>query len=296
MKYVPPFGATDPDEVYLNRNLGTGTAGSKVDAKFFNDLQAEIMNLLDTAGIVPDDGDLTQVYQAVLAIVAANVTPGGDMFKADNLSGLTSLNTALNNLGIFQERGTDIASAATTEIGNADSFYVRVTGNTGITSLGTAAARKWVWVEFTGTPLLTHSADLDLIGDANIQVAAGDRALFVKTDADSWSMLFYERNNGTPLTLAPHPDFTNSKAASGYQKLPNGVILQWGTGTLASGTTGVTFPIAFPNACTFFNSGMVNNANSTAYTTIFTAPTTTGCTVYSNNAYNLPIRWFAIGY
>lgn len=47
-----------------------------------------------------------------------------------------------------------------------------------------------------------------------------------------------------------------SLAASGYQKLPGGVILQWGTGpssgTLAAGATGsgtITWPIAFPTAC-----------------------------------------------
>lgn len=40
-----------------------------------------------------------------------------------------------------------------------------------------------------------------------------------------------------------------SKSSSGYQYLPNGLILQWITsGGQANGTT-VNFPIAFPNAC-----------------------------------------------
>lgn len=193
MDHIPPFGG-NPTDNYVDRNVALGVPGSKVPAKFFNDMLAEILNVIDQAGLTPDENDLTQLYQAI-AVLAA----GGDMFKADNLSGLASLTAALTNLGIFQPRGTSIAAAATTEIGNADSFYIRVTGNTGIASLGTGTARKWVWVEFTGTPLLTHSADLDLIGDANIQVRTGDRALFIQTDADSWSMIFYQRNDGTAL-------------------------------------------------------------------------------------------------
>jgi len=47
-------------------------------------------------------------------------------------------------------------------------------------------------------------------------------------------------------------DFTSSKAANGYQKLPSGVILQWGRNSYNSsdGSNGtvVSLPIAFPNA------------------------------------------------
>ena len=41
-----------------------------------------------------------------------------------------------------------------------------------------------------------------------------------------------------------------SLASSGYQKLPGGLILQWGTlTTSASADSPITFPIAFPTAC-----------------------------------------------
>lgn len=39
-----------------------------------------------------------------------------------------------------------------------------------------------------------------------------------------------------------------SLAASGWQRLPSGLILQWGTANGASATGTVTFPIAFPNS------------------------------------------------
>ena len=54
----------------------------------------------------------------------------------------------------------------------------------------------------------------------------------------------------TVLNLA---EFTNLKAENGYQRLPNGLILQWGKLTsdryLGESTQSITFPIAFPTAC-----------------------------------------------
>ena len=47
--------------------------------------------------------------------------------------------------------------------------------------------------------------------------------------------------------------YTQSLAANGYQKLPSGLIIQWGSDVYASGAGGrktVSFPIAFPNTCT----------------------------------------------
>ena len=41
----------------------------------------------------------------------------------------------------------------------------------------------------------------------------------------------------------------NSLGTNGYQKLPNGLIFQWGIHSRSTGTTTITFPIAFPNGC-----------------------------------------------
>lgn len=55
---------------------------------------------------------------------------------------------------------------------------------------------------------------------------------------------------GTTLTTSSFTGSNRSLAASGYQKLPGGLIIQWGQ--IASGGSGnsdsVTYPIAFPNA------------------------------------------------
>ena len=65
-----------------------------------------------------------------------------------------------------------------------------------------------------------------------------------------------------------------SLAANGYQKLPSGLIIQWGTATTsASAGVAVNFPIQFPNSLLLLSS----NADSpNAYFANFTSRTTSG--------------------
>jgi len=52
----------------------------------------------------------------------------------------------------------------------------------------------------------------------------------------------------TPLQLAQAFMGTNqSLASNGYQKLPNGVLIQWGNSSPTSLSSSVIFPISFPN-------------------------------------------------
>lgn len=99
------------------------------------------------------------------------------------------------------------------------------------------------------------------------------------------------------ITLANLASFAKSLANSGYQKLPSGLILQWGRGTFVGGDAGlqtVTFPTAFPNAC----------LNGSA--TVFVAAQTYAIGVDNLSATSMrlglsyqtppPFMWIAIGY
>ena len=90
-----------------------------------------------------------------------------------------------------------------------------------------------------------------------------------------------------------------SLATSGYTKLPNGMIIQWGgyVGTGIAASAAQTFPIAFPNALFKVVTGGVNAANGGHgdYQTSWTANGLTGFTGYGyNNSGNC--TWIAIGY
>lgn len=77
MEYNAPVGAADPDDPYIDGNPATGTAGSAVPAAAIEDVQREIVNAILAAGIDPDDGDLSQLAAAIIALAPAS--PAGSM-------------------------------------------------------------------------------------------------------------------------------------------------------------------------------------------------------------------------
>jgi len=114
----------------------------------------------------------------------------------------------------------------------------------------------------------------------------------------------------TDLVRGLPADFTSSKAANGYQKLPSGVIMQWGLdtpfslGSNSSAIHSITFPIAFPNGVLFADcSKHIDNNGSASQVSAdvkIGTPSTTGLTIaYDNlgpNAKTVGGAWLAIGY
>jgi len=72
MQFIPPFGETGSTP-YADRNTSLGVDGSRVPAQFFNDILAELLELITFAGLTPSAGDLTQVRQAIQAMILAGV-------------------------------------------------------------------------------------------------------------------------------------------------------------------------------------------------------------------------------
>jgi len=100
-------------------------------------------------------------------------------------------------------------------------------------------------------------------------------------------------------------DSTGSKlqtlGSTGYQKLPNGVIIQWGYSSVAPGASGgttVTFPITFPTAFTGISTQVSDTITSTITTALLISSISTSSvklgTTYASG--NLPVYWIAIGY
>ncbi|WP_457641459.1 gp53-like domain-containing protein [Persephonella sp.] len=97
-------------------------------------------------------------------------------------------------------------------------------------------------------------------------------------------------------------DFTNYlNIDGGYQKLPSGLILQWGriAGITTTGAVvNITFPIAFPNAIAYLNCIYGYNYTTSAERNIYiTTWSLTGASVDLGNATTQDYAyWFAIGY
>ncbi len=89
----------------------------------------------------------------------------------------------------------------------------------------------------------------------------------------------------TPLGLSNFTGANQSLGASGYQKLPGGMLLQWGTITLGDGAYGTwTFPTTFPTACLHVGGGIateVGNSDAQANGPLpYGTATTTSCPFY----------------
>ena len=92
--------------------------------------------------------------------------------------------------------------------------------------------------------------------------------------------------------------FALSAGTSGYQKLPGGLIIQWGKYT-GNNTTGVslTFPIAFPNNAYFLMTSATLNGsssfNSSTASSGYSSLSTSGATIFGGTQTNN--TWLAIG-
>lgn len=91
------------------------------------------------------------------------------------------------------------------------------------------------------------------------------------------------------------------RAASGYLKLPGGIMIQWGVATsVASGSvTAVSFPTAFPSTCFLVIAGFRDNSGSATTETGTCGTggyTVSGFDLYNRTSNTHSFNWIAIGH
>jgi hypothetical protein len=255
---------------------------------------------LTLSGTVTSSGNLTLGGSLSGINLASQVT--GTLPIANGGTGATVAATALSNLGGVTQAGARSALSFVAGSGayNASTGVITIptnnnqiangsgfTTNTGtVTSVsGTGSASG---LTLSGT--VTTSGNLTLSGTVN-SLAAGTYNISISGNAATAG----EVTNGVYTT-----DFTGanqSKSTSGFQKLPGGVIIQWGNATVQTGVGAPelndNFPIAFTTVYSFVAS---RSSGSTSSDGDFT-------TAFSNTAYGARYRvsgantfsWIAIG-
>lgn len=78
MEYIKPLDGVAADAPYVDDNPQAGIDGSVVPAAFFNAMQAEVLAVIEGAGLTPTAANMAQLYEAILALISAAITPGED--------------------------------------------------------------------------------------------------------------------------------------------------------------------------------------------------------------------------
>jgi len=160
-------------------------------------------------------------------ITVSGGTFSGTIAGSPTYSGLITFSAAVNHA-----KGSDIASATSTDIGAATGNYVVVTGTTTITSFGTVVAGTQRIVRFSGALLLTHHAtSLILPTAADITTATGDVANMVSEGSGNWRCTSYTRATGAALaatdaTISTSDITTNDASTTKHgwlAKVPNDI-------------------------------------------------------------------------
>jgi microcystin-dependent protein len=160
-----------------------------------------------------------------MADVAANLKSWSTTAGSNSPAGTTAVGTGLApNLREIQKvvrqdlahKGSDIASASTTDLGAVAGLMHDITGTTTITSFGTVDAGIWKIVKFEGALTLTHnSTSLILPGGTSILTVSGDIGIFISEGSGNWRCVSYT-SVGRDMPCGTVAPYAGSAAPSGW--------------------------------------------------------------------------------
>lgn len=182
----------------------------------------------------------------------------------------------------------NVSSASTVNLttGAPDTRHINITGTTRITGFTVEAGRAY-FVRFDSALTLTNSGSIVTQSGANITTSAGDTCIIRSTAANVVEVLSY----------MPAGGWGKSLTTNGYQKLPGGMIIQWGYVIMPNGASSgsVTFPIAFSALLSMSSTGRSNSAIDPG-----TLSMNTGASGFTWNRFgttnNTGFYYIAIGY
>ena len=180
-------------------------------------------------------------------------------------------------------QGADIASASSIQPGS-DGTIFNVTGTTTINTITNTNSIKKVTLIFTGALTVTSSGNISLNG-GNFLTASG-YTLSLVWNGSAWKEVSRSPNiSGNPL--------------SGWTKLANGLIIQWGQTGAGGNPTTITFPIPFPTGCVSVTATNTTSGFPTQWVSVGNF-STSGFQIFagqpSGTAPTVAASWIAIGY
>jgi hypothetical protein len=279
------------------RTFNVADATSNTNAVSKSQLDTQVANLI------------TEIKKTYIPFCAksGNVTNGqGDLFTYSGLTVTPKIGGAYANLVISDYKGlqTTITSAAALSMtGKVDGTYnIFIKPDSTLYAQNNTIYRQaarptmidgdvWFNTSIQPASCIKYSGGTDIeFLDVPLGVAT------VKTGAITSLTTNPFNQNGFSVNVNT---FTQSLGTNGWTKLPNGLILQWGTNntlTSSNGVLSINLPITFPNA--FLNAQVANGLNSTSGSYICRAIILSNATIglQTTNVFTAPYYWLAIGY
>jgi len=235
------------------------------------------------------------------------------------LAGLSNATTARSNLSVYSIAQCDATfapiagnSAQTFLVGSASSSNHAVRKSQFDAKTGQATESTAGIAEIaTNAETLAGTSDTVVVTPLKLQYMIDNKGATTSAKGTVELATNAETITGTDTERAITPSnivglFSDtgrqSLGTSGYQKLPGGLIIQWGSGLLTTAST-VSFPIAFPTACLNVqvtpDSSTSVGVEAAGARLLTTTTFTFDGVIFSGgtpSASNLTAYWFAIGY
>ncbi len=275
----PPAVEASPSTGYpTDGNPSTATPATIPGARWFHQIGEELRGIITAAGLTPSDSDLTQLQQAVTAMI----NQGGikTSVRASTTANIVNLaGGAPNTLDGVTLAANDRILVKDQSTGSQNGIYVVTTLGTGVNGTWTRATDADGVGELIAGSLVTV-AEGTLNADT-IRELSTDGAITIGTTALTFALV-----GGV---------FTHLFSGSGYSKLPGGLILQWKPVAAVVGTDfSGSWPIAFPNAILCLSTRTDYAAGSGTITNVSVNGTATGYTGRASGTITVAI--LAIGY
>lgn len=293
---TPPSVPASPSSGYPTAgNPGAGTPATKPGPYWYHMVMEELMAIISAAGITPAQGNLTQLLTALRSAGVFQTAPQFD--NTQKAATTEFVQRALGNFAGFREL------AVNTTLDASDCGKVITVNNATITltlpaATGLAAGAAITFCNISPQGIATVTIQRQ---GADYIWANSGQVLTSFTLAPNESVTLVRQTAGAWKQVSGQIGFGSSLAASGYQKLPSGLIIQWGYVASVDPTVGgtnVTLPIAYPN--NHLSSVAVQATADTTSIAAFSAIGGVGGSKSSirltqNSGAGKPAHWYSIG-
>lgn len=260
------------------------------------------------SGAQPFDDTLTALAALVFVADKLIFSTGPDAFATSDITTLARSLLADTTAAAMR---TTLGAGSSTEVATAQAAAVAAQADIDATqaALGALAFLNTIndgnW---SGTDLAIVNGGTGASTAANARTNLGLAALAVlntvgTAQIDALAVTNAKLAAGAAVanigfTPADSAGFAASVGASGYQKFPSGLIIQWGSTSVVGGTGNVSLPFTFPTACRAVTATLSGGAGTYGFVDV-TAKSTTqfGAETRGSGGVLTAIQfdWFAVG-